>query len=125
MREETFTCKDCAQIKPVQHEGGTGYANDEQGDKICYVCCGKVDEKYMRENGKNTMYLTGDSGNYFVSNWPGTLKIPCYYSRMSRTNWGHKRVDVWFEFAGAVWWGRHQGDFNQIVRVKRTRHRVE
>ena len=70
---------------------GTGYAIDNQDNKICYDCCGKQDIEIMRITGKIGGYYcvpsvsrprlhygqqrtSGiDAGTF--QNWPGTLKI--------------------------------------------------
>ncbi len=122
----TFTCTVCNQTLPVHAEGGTGYGVDPKTDgKVCYECCGKQDLASMRESGKFTGYLTFEVENGIrkpiVTNWPGTLRLPCYGYSNSRTNWNHIRNDVWFVLDGVMWHGVHIGDNNQIVRCKRTK----
>ena len=119
---ETFACNACnATIERPPESIGTGYATDKDGNKICYSCCGKEDAEYMRVNGKNTLYLTsnGETSGH-VSNWPGTLKIPCHIKR-GRHNIARYRYDVWFKFEGRTWHGVQYGDNTQIVHCKRTK----
>lgn len=115
----TFTCHDCGQNKPLKIDGvGTGYATDGQGNLVCYDCCGEQDQAYMRQNGKNMLYLVQDGQNWHVTNWPGTLKLPCGV-RVGRHNIAGKRYDVWFRFEGTEWHGVKYGDNTQICHCRR------
>ena len=74
--ETTFTCAVCAQPKPVQREGGTGYGRDAEGRTVCYACCGELDRKAVRDAkpgafGAVAFYATDDGRK--VANWPGSL----------------------------------------------------
>lgn len=132
--EERFICDDCGEEKKVQHEGGTGYASLEEDGKektICYECCGKRDAKQLETDNKVTLYLTHDTfihgtgtvapmgsmRNGKVSNWPGTLTIPCRV-RIGRHNMARFRYDVWFEFAGRKWHGVQVGDNTQLCHCR-------
>ncbi len=121
---QMFVCKVCGESKLVRTGGGgTGYASRENGDKVCYACCADEDRAYMREHGKIMLYLgIGDA----VSNWSGTLIIRPDRVRRS-FGWGfgraYRRVDVWFSFEGATWYGRQQGDFNQVLHCRRIKAR--
>ena len=46
-----FLCSDCGLMKVHVNEngGGTGYAIVENNFKVCYECCGKRDEKELKE----------------------------------------------------------------------------
>lgn len=138
---DTFTCCRCGQSKPVQTNGGTGYASTPDG-KMCYVCCGEADAEYMREHGKITLYLTcepasrmTDNGKPYtpatigngrgrncegtVTNWPGTLKFRCH-TRVGRHNIARYRYDVWFTGPdGEPWHGVTYGDNTQICHCRR------
>jgi len=117
-------CSQClTRIETNEDSSGTGYGIDNNDNKICYACCAEQDKQYMRDNGRNTLYLTkGDNKyKYVVTNWPGSLILPVIASSNSKTNWGHERTDVWFRFEGYVWWGRNIGD-SQIVHCRRTKH---
>jgi hypothetical protein len=115
-----FRCIDCAQVKPMQTNGGTGYGINEHDFFVCYDCCGKQDEKFMRDNGRITLYLVKRDNEYFVTNWPGTINIRAHV----RTSWHNiagKRYDAWFKHAGANWHGVTYGDNTQICHCKRTK----
>ena len=77
-----FTCYECKQFIRYVQKGGfacTGYATVMDGDeekKICYKCCGKRDEKTMKETGAMDLYLVTKGKRLVVSNWPGTLEFP-------------------------------------------------
>jgi hypothetical protein len=120
---ETFTCSDCGAIKPINKEGGTGYAivRDTPADpnterKICYVCCGERDKKEMIEEGKAILYWDGKK----VSNWPGTLTFAPTRSSKGHHNIGRTREDVWFTGPdNKSWHGVQIGENTQILRCKR------
>lgn len=115
--------------------GGAGYAiRSSDNAKICYNCCGKLDEAELVETGKLVGYLiykqepkpwsrTGREylKNAFFTNWPETLKIPVTGSvNRSINNFGAERIDFWLRYKGARYWGVNIGD-NQIARVKRVK----
>lgn len=122
--ESEFTCKRCGLTKPVNHDGGTGYGVNAQGEKICYLCIAELDKQTMIETGSSRtlpLYLSGSK----VSNWPGTLEFHPYYVRHGKHNIGRTRTDVWFYGPdGHVWHGVQIGDFNQILHAKRTKEPV-
>ncbi len=138
----TFRCVRCNQDKPVQTDGGTGYASDSETDeKTCYACCADVDREYMEQNGKITLYLTvdheslaanGTSHEYCVknkihprnygwkiTNWPGSLVIHPFRVREGRHNIARTRYDVWFNHNGKAWHGVQYGDNTQIVHCRK------
>ncbi len=44
--EQSFTCHKCKQQKfTPKGSCGTGYAINEENNKICYECCGEIDKK--------------------------------------------------------------------------------
>jgi hypothetical protein len=111
-----FRCADCGEVKPFKIQGGTGYGrlNDNPEAMVCYACCGKREMATMRATGKATLYLFQNH----VTNWPGTLKIPCTV-RTGRHNIARVRRDVWFSFEGARWHGVQYGDNSQICKCRR------
>jgi len=118
----SFRCSDCGEVKPVHHGRiTTGYGYDEYDNIVCFECCGKRDAATMRETGKATLYLTSDKGEYFVSNWPSTLKLSAYVRR-GRHNIAGKRYDAWFWFENTKWYGVTYGDNTQICHCKRLKH---
>lgn len=115
--EHTFTCIDCYKAKPVQTQGGTGYATAPQG-KVCYECCATRDKAAMRADGKYTLYLSDGQ----VTNWPGTLRFPVRKLRKGRHNLARVRYD--FEFIGPdgkLWTGYQIGDNTQIAHCRRVK----
>lgn len=92
-----FVCADCKVVKPVQREGGTGYASLPDGSRICYQCCAVRDAELMRTDGKAVLYLSVDHDSlkdagvshehntrngiyprnygWILTNWPGTLRL--------------------------------------------------
>lgn len=117
-----FTCVRCGQMKPVQTEGGTGYSENDTGQKTCYACCADVDKEWMIDKGKITLYLVKKEGQHRVSNWPGTLSFHVDRMETSRHNIAGKRYDVWFYGPeGARWHGVQYGDNTQLCHCKRTK----
>ena len=89
-----FVCCDCGEVKPIPHTvGGTGYAvvEREGRDLCCYACCALRDKKQMQEEGKITLYLSRESQE--VTNWPGTLRIPC--RTITRRTSTKRTLHVW------------------------------
>lgn len=141
----TFYCYHCNRVKSYKSQYTTGYAKTEDNEKYCYNCMAVVDSDYMLDNDKITLYLTYNNriANYlrdyksktmyfktmyfeqgaYVSNWCGTLKIPCHiqFTRNGH-NWGLNRYDMWFYGPDSkVWHGVQYGDNTQLVHCKRTK----
>lgn len=140
----TFVCHDCGQAKPVLQNGGTGYALDEQGNKICYECCAERDKKHLKENDKALLYLTrkpnaprrlersvgGRVREYLrpddweVINWPGTLRFQVLSITQGEHNLAGVRFDVKFrDHLGRLWHGTQYGRMTQVVRCRRVKER--
>lgn len=125
-----FICSICKKEKVHESEFTTGYAVDDQENKICFDCCGYEDKAYMILNGRNTLYLT--KGNDLpegetkarVSNWPGTAKFTVKHGWRGKHNIARVRYDVWFDGPdGFVWHGVQYGDNTQICHCKRTKEK--
>jgi len=128
----SFTCEVCHKEISQEHEDfTTGYATNDKKEKICYACCAEADKQFMRDNNKITLYLikrylypestTNKAYNYFVTNWPGSLEIKCYYSDKGKHNIAGTRYDVWFKFEGYVWHGVQYGENTQLCHCKKTK----
>jgi len=101
-------------------------------EKVCYACCGEHDKASMRGTGKAVLYLTHDAFDTCtiaqydnwrdgkITNWPGTLSIPCRVKRGSH-NIARWRYDAWFKFEGKQWHGTCYGDNSQIIHCKQTK----
>lgn len=127
----SFICARCKKIVPLPTTtGASGYAlRDGVDGWICYDCCALYDKEDMRKDGRITLYVseTNDSkglpnSRYIVTNWPGTLRFDVIRDKETKHNWRivGKVLHVWFVFEGDVWYGRHAGGFNNIVRCRRT-----
>lgn len=134
---KTFRCFDCKQWKLplalVNGSGGTGYAIDKNRHKVCYDCCAKRDSADMVKTGKGYMYLHWPhnepsrailsptrENNIFLTNWPGTLKIPVGSAQKGRHNIAGSRYSVWFTGPdGKPWFGVQYGENTQICHVRR------
>jgi hypothetical protein len=112
---------DCGH-EPSPASIGTGYGTDNAGRKHCYACCAEQDKQTMRDNGRIVLYLSRDSGTgeYIVTNWPGTLRLIPYHVRQGRHNIARTRHDVWFNFEGARWHGVQYGDNTQLCHCRKT-----
>lgn len=119
--DTTFHCTVCNLDKPTQKEGGTGYGQDKDGNKVCYACCAIQDRKEMDETGKFVGYLSkGKDEKWEFTNWPGTLRFPANIKKNNH-NWHNtQRTDCWFVVDGFVWHGINLGDM-QICRARRTK----
>ena len=129
---KAFKCIDCKQTKPIQKEGGTGYATLKNNHKVCYACVAERDKKDMIQTGRAILYLSevkepkfGGVNNvtggrhWKISNWPGTLSFPAYVST-GRHNIARTRYDARFTGPdGKKWWGVQYGENTQIIRCKR------
>ena len=131
-----FHCCECDQDITFHQEGfgGTGFAVKENGGKVCYECCAKIDTASMIEHGRAVLYLTLDNShvgnwgarNSYVGNWPGTLKFRVRAYSTGRHNIAGIRYDVWFRGPdGHVWWGVTYGNFTQLCHCKRTKERCQ
>lgn len=128
-----FRCADCREAKPFATPSlGTGYARNADNGLVCYECCGAADKAHMRQHGKIALYLTHDNisrnaqypfADGKVTNWPGTLSIPCRVKR-GHHNIARDRFDVWFNFDGFEWHGVQFGQNTQICHCKQTKTRA-
>jgi len=114
-------------VKPVQKNGGTGYAETDDGERVCYDCCAGRDRGFMAKEGRIILYLTerardADSRkHYSVGNWPGTLRFQAVAHR-GRHNIAGTRTDVWFTGPdGHIWHGVQFGNFSELCHCKRTK----
>ena len=119
--ETAFFCIDCKQHKPVQKDGGTGYACvSGSDDKVCYECVANRDKQYMVENNRITLYLTqNEQQQWFVGNWPDSLKFRAYV-KSGKHNMAGIRYDAWFTDAnGERWHGTQYGYNTQLIHCKK------
>ena len=93
-----------------------------KGEVICYECCGIEDKEWILNlplGGKTSILYWNDRE---LSNWPGTLKIVPNYKKISKTNWGLTRTDMWFMLEGKTYHAKHIGHNTQICHVQRIKH---
>lgn len=126
MPPDPMTCATCG-ATCVPSGCTMGYGTDPTtGKKHCFACCGKREEAAMIATGCAVLYLESEpipdrpgSTRHRVTNWPGTLSIPCQVRR-GRHNIARVRYDVWFKGPdGKPWHGVQYGDNTQICRCKR------
>lgn len=139
MDTATIICTRCKEeIAPQAKDAiTTGYGIDAQGNLICYACCAEGDKEYMRKEGRITLYLTMASikiksgwvidSSARITNWPGSLEfIPTGHNiKISQTNWGLTRRDLWFAFDNHYWHGVNVGDNSQLLHCKMTKQLVK
>jgi len=115
-----FTCSVC-KVEHIHNQKFTaGYARNDKGEKVCYTCCGIIDKEYMEKHGRIDLYLTQTDGKYFVSNWPGTFKIPVIGLRKGCHNIAGSRYDFQFkDHKGKLWYGVNYGENSEIARCRR------
>lgn len=125
---KTFICAICSKTKPVNETGtgGTCYAVNKSGRKVCYKCCANIDKDDMKKNKKIILYLVKEKNGkgHTVANWPGTLKIPVSYIQKGKHNIAGTRYDIWFEFNGYMWYGVKYGENTQLCHCKQTKQEV-
>lgn len=97
----------------------------ERSPAVCYACCAKHDHEQASETGRATLYLSGTSGRYKISNWPGSLEYQVMSVRKGRHNIARTRYDVRFngpDESGALvadWYGVQYGENTQILHCRR------
>ena len=89
-----------------------------------------IGDKTMLYLVKNTEFVARTCGvqqhnEFWLSNWPGTLKIPIYGIHVGHHNWELNRYDMWFKFGGLEFWGLKIGDDHDCVTVKRIKDKGE
>ena len=119
--------KECTPIKlGLENVSGTGYGiSPTTGEKICYACCGKRDERELmglQLGEKIVLYLHKDkvSGGWHVTNWPGTLNYRVWVKE-GRHNIARVRRDVWFSVRGHNFHGTQYGDSSELCYIKRVK----
>ena len=122
MSQTEFICSKCKQEIIHNSDFTTGYGVNENGEKVCFACCGEVDKAHMIEHGKDTLYLSKKEDHYYVCNWPDTLSFPVKWMWKGRHNMAS--VAYFVRFIGPdnkIWSGKQIGDNTQICHVKRTK----
>lgn len=122
VHQEPGVCADCGKPFPVQRDSsGTGCGICE-GKKVCYACCAIRDRKaLMGLKGREQYHLylsKNKDGKFYVSNWPGTLKIAVDYAWEGRHNLAGTRTDVGFTLDGKKFYGTQYGTMNEICHVR-------
>ncbi len=118
----TFKCSDCRKTITNTDKSTSGYGIYPNGDKVCFSCCAYRDLASMRDTGKITLYLSGNSQiGYKLGNWPGTLSLRPASYRVGKHNIARTRIDVWFVLDGFWWHGIQYGDFSQLCYCKKTK----
>lgn len=115
----SFTCSVCKQTKEPSKDGiSTGYGTDQQGNKICFDCCGKRDVEELHNlpiGGKTIQYWDGKH----VINWPGTLSITPAKVVVGKHNIARTQTLVYFNLDRHRYLGKQYGNFTQILHVTR------
>ena len=112
---------DCGHPPSPHSDSMAGYGEKVDGTRHCYECCAKYDEEDMEKSGRAVLYYTGKE----VTNWPGSLRFPVYYSRQGRHNIAGIRFDFWFIAFGHIWHGIQYGSQTQIAHCKRTKEKAD
>jgi hypothetical protein len=120
---------DCGHAESPHSDITTGYGIDPAGKKHCYACCADRDRADMIATGKATLYLvqcaprplSAFSKAHELTNWPGSLRFPATYVRISKRGggFGSQRTDAYFTGPdGKAWHAVNRGD-SQIARCRR------
>lgn len=126
-----FKCTKCGQSKPVQTNGGVGYATMSDNSLVCYDCCAELDRRSMIDSGKATLYLVKNEDNnkqwqhiYKVTNWPSTLSFAVDRIRKGLHNMAGTRYDAWFTGPNNTrWYGVQYGENTQLIHCRRVKGR--
>lgn len=121
VHQEPGVCADCGKPFPVQRESCGSGAGTYEGKKVCYACCAIRDRKaLMGLKGREQyhLYLSKKDGKFFVTNWPGTLKIAVDYAVEGRHNLAGTRTDVGFTLDGKKFYGTQYGTMSEICHVR-------
>lgn len=117
---ELTICSCCGKVCETDGNG-TGYGEDEHGNKYCYKCCGDRDKQALADakiGDKFIFYLTFDQrGNGTVSNWPGTYQKSVWV-RIGKHNIARRRYDCWFKEGVNNFHGVRFGDNTEVCHVK-------
>jgi hypothetical protein len=118
----TTVCDQCHKVVVPQSSSTTGYGINDNGEHICYACCGENDHRdlYGLPVGKRTiLYDCGEA----LTNWPGTFSVFPHHRKVGRHNIAGKRCDMWFYLDGPqgehFYHGVRYGDETQVVHVRR------
>lgn len=108
----SFRCACCHSVKPVQSNGGTGYAVTPQGELICYDCADVRQREDLKDRSKPFVAYV-DSAGKLITTWTGgvlariTQSWPCQLTR--RSNWhdskSYKCIRA-TDVHGGKWFGR-------------------
>lgn len=118
---EKVYCSKCG--KECKPDGiSTGYGvMPKTGEKVCYSCCGELDKQQLlnaKPGDKFYLYLTRDNkGGYYVSNWPGSFKIPVC-SRIGYHNIAGDRYDFWFSVGNRKFHGVMYGNNTEVAHIR-------
>lgn len=121
MESNKVVCSVCG--NECKHSGiGTGYGTDRKtGEKTCYQCIGLMDEKQLSEakiGDRFTHYLTKNDGNYFICNWPSSMKFRVYGVRKGSHNIARSRYDVNFSRGGKNFIGTNYGENSEVLHIR-------
>jgi hypothetical protein len=95
-------------------------------DKDCTI---EIDGKKFTSGGAFIGYdeKTGKMGGRVyvnqkkreVGNWDGSIKVNCFFGKEWRSNFGDRRLSVYFQYAGRYFYGMLcQADWNELVAVR-------
>jgi len=135
-QEKEFTCVRCNKtISIIPGNIGTGYAYNEQREKVCYTCCAEIEKEFMRKHGRIQLFMNindhpkkawgypyGIAGR--VTNWAESLSFPVLQINISRHNFARVRYDGHFVFEGYYWHVFKCGDNTDICHCKKTKERA-
>lgn len=120
MHKTIFFCDSCYKLIVHEAEHTTGYGQIPGSEALlCFACCAKEDAKRMQEEGKATLYLVEAKGQWALTNWPGTFRIPLHATpRTGRHNMARVRYDVWFRYANRDWHGVQDTQICHVRQIK-------
>ena len=114
---DTFACVDCRQLKPVRHDGGTGYAIARDCHFVCYDCADIRERADMATADRFAGYLASDGRT--VTTWTGGMLATVTSERTRRVGFGGCRVYIRAtDRDGRKWYGNGTGR-GMFMRLRR------
>ncbi len=106
-----FRCSCCKAVKPVQTNGGTGYAVIPDGSLICYDCADVREKQELKDRSRPFLAYVSSDGNH-ITTWTGgvlariTQSNPCQLTRQSWTHGKSYSSIRCTDVHGGNWFGR-------------------
>lgn len=111
----TFQCFDCREVKPVQTDGGTGYAVlSKLNERVCYACAADRDRRDASLGRPIVAYVGKRNARSLndLTTWAGVKIGSCYLGKSwrVRSHIGPHMYQVYSIIDGVTFTGRSFGE---------------